>query len=506
MPVNISCREYDLNKPEWRIVRDAIAGERAIKFGDVSTTQGGIVEHNYGAYLPRPIGMETSDWDAYLSRAHWFGATGRTAKGLHGMIFSKPPVASNAPEALQAILNDIDLGGTSLNQFASDISWDLLPTNWGGILVDYPATGDGMDKATSEAAGNRAYLAYYCAESVINWGYTKRNSALMLSLVVLKEPYNASSDEFTAEIKHRYRVLSLDEAGKYLIRVFEEQSVVKQGKETDTEFVMTESYTPKMAGAPLDFIPFFPVPGSQPEKSMLIDLAYENIGHFQKTADYENGLHYTGVPTPYATKQEQPTNDQGQPDPVHLGGSQFLFFPQAETVGYLEFQGTGMEQEAKALEACEERMAILGARIISAEKKGVEAADTARIHRAGENSVLATFANNLSRVITRAVRLVARWQGIDAEDFTYELNTDYDVSLLGPQELTAITQSWQKGAMPDTVLYYNLKNGERLPPDLSLEDFLAELENARQNADDSAAQKLAAAVAGVKAKAQGGQV
>jgi hypothetical protein len=49
-----------------------------------------------------------------------------------------------------------------------------------------------------------------------------------------------------------------------------------------------EPITPRIDGNALDYIPFFTCPGGEPEKSMLLGLAFENIGHYQKTADYEN--------------------------------------------------------------------------------------------------------------------------------------------------------------------------------------------------------------------------
>jgi hypothetical protein len=74
-------------------------------------------------------------------------------------------------------------------------------------------------------------------------------------------------------------------------------------------------------------------------------------------------------------------------------------------------------------------MAILGARIISVEKKGVETAEAARIHRAGENSVLGSFAMNMSELLTKAARLGARWRCVPesiTEKWSIELNVDYE--------------------------------------------------------------------------------
>ncbi|MFZ2189752.1 MAG: hypothetical protein WAV48_03140, partial [Candidatus Magasanikiibacteriota bacterium] len=164
MSVENQCVEYKKHSDEWELTRDTVSGEKAIK---------GRGER----HLPRPSGHDEHDYKCYLSRAHWFGATGRTAHGLHGMVLQKPPIKSNSNDALDKILKNVDLSGNSLDQFASDAVWDLLQTNWGGVLVDYPPTPEGMNKADSEARGNRAYLAYYAAESIINWRYEARNNA-----------------------------------------------------------------------------------------------------------------------------------------------------------------------------------------------------------------------------------------------------------------------------------------------------------------------------------------
>jgi hypothetical protein len=490
MSVDTKCSEYLDNYREWALVRDAIAGEPAIKKRILT-------------YLPRPSGLEECDWLGFVERPHWFGATGRTAHGLHGMIFSKKPVLVDCPDALKALLENVDLAGTHIDQLSADLVWDTLPTNWGGILVDYPTTGEGMDKATSEAQGNRAYAAHYCAESIINWRYEKRNNVKVLALVVLKEPYERSplGDEFSTETNNRYRVLSLDENGNYAVRVYDDEASINMTAPIEGP------YNPKINGKPFKYIPFFTLPGPAPEKSMLLDLAYENVGHFQKTADYENGLHYTGVPTPYATKQSQPMSNQIGPDgqpipiPVHLGGSQFLFFPEAETVAYLEFEGAGLGQEDKAIQACEERMAILGARIISAEKKGVESAEAARIHRAGENAVLATFANNISRVLTQVIRLLGEWQGIaGAEDTTYSLNTDYDVSILNPQLLSALISARKNGDLPLEVIFSALQAGEIMPDSMDFAEFESAIEEEEAKRSEAAGEALARTAAAVAAK------
>jgi hypothetical protein len=121
-------------------------------------------------------------------------------------------------------------------------------------------------------------------------------------------------------------------------------------------------------------------------------------------------------------------------------------------------------------------MAILGARIISAEKKGVETAEAARIHRAGENGVLGAFARNMSERITQAVVLMARWNGLGEVDFTYSLNTDYDVLQASAQLISTILTGRMNGELPRRAVYRVAKKAELINEDMSYEEFIETLE------------------------------
>jgi hypothetical protein len=290
--------------------------------------------------------------------------------------------------------------------------------------------------------------------------------------VVLKEPYERPviNDEFAVETKNKYRVLLLTPEGQYVQRLYDEASGLEKYDAIDNITI---------DGKPLDFIPFFTCPGKKPEKSMLLDLAFENIGHYQKTADYENGLHWTGVPTPVAEGAEMPKDKDGNDVPVLLGGSTMLFInapDKVPNVKYLEFTGRGLGELLNALNACEERMAILGARIISAEKKGVETAEAARIHRAGENGVLGAFARNMSERITQAVILMARWNGYGEVGFTYSLNTDYDVLQASAQLISTILTGRMNGELPRMAVYRVAKKAELIDEDMKYEEFIETLE------------------------------
>ena len=150
---------------------------------------------------------------------------------------------------------------------------------------------------------------------------------------------------------------------------------------------------------------------------------------------------------------------------------------------YLEFSGSGLAQIANAMADDKDSMAVLGARIIANQKKGVESAETAKIHNSAENSVLASFANNMSQIFSRLLRIYLEWSTgseIKAEDVKVKINTDFDVATMSATELTALVSLWQSGGIAKSDLFRNLKEGEILDADRQLDEMNAEIDEEQQ--------------------------
>jgi hypothetical protein len=123
----------------------------------------------------------------------------------------------------------------------------------------------------------------------------------------------------------------------------------------------------------------------------------------------------------------------------------------------------------EALRAKESMMATLGARILAPEKRQVETAQTAAIHRAGENSVLASIAQSISIGLTHCLEWMANWAGYDPE-VSVRLNKDYLPNSMTYQDVQALVQSWQAGAISHETLFDNLVKGEIIREDVSFDD------------------------------------
>lgn len=447
MAVDTQHEEYEEYYDQWERCEHAAEGQDEI--------------HEYGIkYLPRLSGQTDQEYKGYKDRALFYNATQRTIDGLTGMMFLKPPV-TEYPIALEAIVADVSMSGLSLHQFAEMLAEEVVKIGRCGVLVDHPPMTDAMTLAQAQSLGMRPYMRMYDAESIINWRTDRISGVDMLTLVVLEEEYEVYDDEFSYDCKPQWRVLDLPN-GIYRQRVFR--------KNEKGDFYVESEIFPSSQGKAIARIPFefFGVRDNRPcvDKPPLLDLVDVNISHYRTTADYEHGLHFTGLPTPVVTGFY--SDDQSAS--LRIGsGTAWLLPDPASKAFYLEFSGQGLSELREALRAKESMMATLGARILAPEKRGVETAQTAAIHRAGENSVLASIAQSISIGLTHCLEWMANWSGI-AGDVRVEINRDYIPQSMTHQDVAELVKSWQAGAISHETLFDNLVKGDIIRPDVSFQD------------------------------------
>lgn len=443
--------QYDEMVSVWGMCRDATTGQRAIRKGKEK-------------YLPRLSEQLDDEYKNYLERALYFNATGRTAEALAGLVFRKDPTV-DAP-GIEELLGDVTNTGKSLFDLARDIVGDIIVVGRFGILVDYPPapqTNAPVSVAQARQLSLRPYMTPYKAERILNWQYARFGNVTKLARVFLKEDWEGGE---------QVRELSLL-SGSY------QQIVWKKPKDKD-QWEAEPPIAPTKGGASLTEIPFYFIGGKESGGDVtdppIEDLAYVNIAHFKNSADYENGLHIAGLPTPYVTGV-----DPTQMPTMNLGSSQAwaLMDPNSK-VGFLQCGAEGFASIKEAMSDKKDEMAALGARLIAPDKKAAEAAETASIRRGGESSVLANMAASISSKLSKALSFMSEWAGAGGKA-TIELNRDYIVTKMTAQELTAWVSAVQSGTVSSETFFDALKAGEMVAETLDYET-----EQARKEADGPA--------------------
>ena len=407
---------------QWTRIRDSFDGSDAIKSKGVD-------------YLPKLSGQDKAQYDAYRLRGVYYNGIERTVSGLIGAVMRVDPIIEASPK-LEELFQDITGTGVSLNDFISMMLSEQLLMGRQGVLVDRNE--------------ERPYLTGYTTEQITNW---------IDDTVVLQETYRKvdSKDRYKSEYAIQYRELTKDEDGKYVVRIWRDNK----------GWSVVEEIYPTMRGDGLDGVPFVAVSGDgfnlEPSKPSLLSLADTGLSLYRTSADLEHGRHFTALPTPYVTGIDGDSE-------LSIGSGTAWILPNEQSkVGYLEFSGQGLKALEVAMDEKRSMMASLGAQLLQTQKSGIEAADTVRLRQNAEASTLMSTVKTVEQAIQTALQVMAEWEGIKG-DVTVKLNTDFVDTKINAQDMTSLMGAWQSGGISHETFLYNMKRGEILDPETSIED------------------------------------
>ena len=446
MSVNSTHADYDAALPMWLRARDVVAGEDAVKSGGEK-------------YLPRLEAQTDEEYAAYLARATFFNAAGRTADGFMGLLFRRVPTvrvpegATGLGSALRLFLNDADMAGMTFASYARAVAREVVVVGRAGTLVDWDGEGE-----------DRAFVSLYKAEDVLNWRVERVGGRNVVTLLVLHEWVRVEGgDVYETKLGEQVRVLRLGVDGCQ-VEVWRPRA----GDGRRREWVLVESRTPLRLGRPLPLIPFVfhganhSLPGV--DRLPLGDVITVNLDHFRLNADYRHGMHFTALPTAWVCGFDKSST-------LRIGSSTaWVTETPGATAGFLEFRGDGLSTFERAMDRDERLMAVLGARMLEQEKRVAETQAAIELKQTGEHSVLGALAASVSVSLGNVVRWVYWWNSTEARpddlgdrDASVELNADYSVRGLTPAEITAVVQAWQNGALSRDSMLDVFRRGEVLP-------------------------------------------
>lgn len=124
MPIDSKHPDYDKHLPRWKMCADFNEGSHAVK-------------EAHKLYLPRPEGMENSDYKDFLFRASFFNGVGRTVTGLVGAMTRVDSVPT-LPPLLEHLIEDATGDGKTLQECIKEVLSREMITGRKGIFVDKP--------------------------------------------------------------------------------------------------------------------------------------------------------------------------------------------------------------------------------------------------------------------------------------------------------------------------------------------------------------------------------
>lgn len=441
----------------WNKVRHAVAGTLKEYLRDVGKIE---KDETYGALRQQE----------YRDGAICYNFTKRTLSGMVGSVMRKDPEQS-FPTAMDYLIDNCDGSGVGLWQHAQDTLMEIDSLGRGGLLVDAP------DMAVATMSEQNAGLlnpviAFYTAENVINWRLKRVGSVNKVVMVVLRETWEYFENDSEFETKHgeQYRVLDIDEAGDYRQRIYKFKDAGGEAEPVITIY-------PDLKAVPKGEIPFTFVGASNNDSTVddapLLPLSELNIGHFRNSADSEENIFVTGQVMLTVSPGEQISNQQWQdlnPDGVIFGARRGIWLGAGGSAALLQADASTAARQGmldKELQAVQ-----IGAQLITPSQQIT--AESARLQRGADTSVMATIARNVSMAYQDALVWVAQMMGQQTDGIEFKLNMEFFLHPMTAQDRAAWMADINAGLLPATAYYAAMrKAGVTDWTDEQIEDGIA---------------------------------
>lgn len=438
MPVNSQNNQYAEHIDDWKMMADALAGERSIKNGGTLylPKTAGIKEAeaaatDEGGLTPDQARQLYLDYKARAIYPLWVKDSLRTMMGL----VAKQELEIQLPPALRALEQNATPDGFDLKALWLRIVSALLTKGRAPIVGDFDGNSE-------------PYIAEYSAESGINWTEGLNNGRRDLTLAVFEESRDTDDgDEFQPVTETVYRVFALRD-GQAVVRLLREDGSAIEEDET----------LGRQSGDNLQAIAFLPVvyigtTDNNPDvdEIPLLTMAQAALKSYQLSADYYTSLHYTAHPQPVVA---------GLSDDADLrvtGPMAAWLLPEGGTANYLEFTGAGIEATRKAMEDQKNAALEVGARVLDV---GSESGEARKARQDDQHSTLYGIVKQAAAGIEQMCRYLAEWRGLNPDTVTVSCEPTFSRTDVDAAMLQILSNLRLAGEVPRQVVYEALRKAQ----------------------------------------------
>lgn len=409
------------SKLYWTPCRDLYAGEEIVK-------QKGVV------YLPPTPGQAIDGmklgepgevaYQNYKMRAQVPDYFADAVETFVGLMHEKPPIVT-LPDRMKYLIERCSAQGESLHALLRRINEEQLVTGRVGLLCDLP-------NAVSQDP--RFYVAFYPAESIINWDSSSDNNDLdRLDLVVLDESTLIRDANYSWSTEERYRELALGSESYY------QQKYV--GELPDGEQIV-----PQVNGRPNNEIPFVFVNSADilpnPSKPPLMGLVRLCYSIYRSEADYRFTLFQQGQDTLVVIGG----TSGGKDAEVRVGAGARIDVDQNGDAKYIGVSSDGLSEQRTALENDRARANQLSGKLVSPNKSSQESGEALKTRIAAQTATLNRIAETGAFALQTSLRFIAKWLGIDENQVSVKPNLEFAALNLMGDDLVKIMVAKKEGA------------------------------------------------------------
>lgn len=398
-------------------------------------------------YLPQWPNESADSYRARLVTATLYPAFKRTVKVLASKPFSKAMTLSdNVPERIAGWLDNADLQGRNLQAFLYEVMKDCVAYGISGVLVDYPMAQGIATVADEKMAGVRPYFVHYPPGTVIGWRSERIGGVETLTQLRLKETIWQPSGDFGEERIEQIRVLTPGAWQLWRKVQFKDWALFDEGATTLKE---------------IPFVPFYgDRTGFMTGESPLLELAYQNVEHYQSSSDQQTILHVARVPILTIIG----ANDETE---ITIGAASAAKLPIGSDLKFVEHSGAAISAGRQALLDLEERMRQTGAELL-VMKPGQATATEIYSDDEANKCDLQRITENFEDAVDQLLQYMADWVG-EPEGGNVSLFKDFGAATLSDASAQLLLTANQSGKISDQTLVNEYKRRGILAADTDFE-------------------------------------
>ena len=405
--------------------------------------------------LPKWPDEEPESYKNRLATATLYPAFSRTVGVMSGKPFAKPATLSdNTPAQIAQYCENVDLEGRNLHAFTHDMLREALAFGLCGVLVDYPTTvGQVKTLADERAIGARPYFVPVTHKRILGWKTQRVNGVLMLSELRLAECDVRSDGAWGETEVKRVRVLR---PGSFELYEEQQNTMTKA-----SEYVLIDQGV-----TTIDIVPFVPFYGRRLAfmmgESPLIDLAHQNVKHWNSQSDQDTILHVARVPILAVIGVDE---DNWK---LSVGASAAVRLPAGAEIAYVEHTGKAITAGKEALADLEQQMIQTGAELL-VTRPGQRSATESNNEADANKSELLAITEQFEDSIDACLQLMAKWVNLP-EGGNCTLYKDFSAAMLSDASAQLVKDMQQGGLITKKTAIREQQRRGVLSADIDADD------------------------------------
>ena len=474
--------EYTEYVKRWARVRAFNNGGPKLKQMDLARLGAGVNVDSDVPFLRQINPNDTSDDNRInninnINGAVLYNTVSLTHSGLMGMLYRKPPMQAELPDAIAYLYDNVDGSGLSMTQQSRSVSSDVVAIGRDGLLTDMPRNNEGVQITQADVDnGFRASIQEYKAESIVDWHEAIINNVKVLDMLILCEQV----EEFvegtinTREMVNRYKVYRFN--GGVTVQIFTQRT--GEGESGLQESDVVEVLGPNGQQLPKIPFEFIGSKNNQPcvDSLPLEPIAEVNTGHYQESSNLASASFKLSACQPVISDdnyQKFAVEAKRRGESAPMGPGQAMMLSSSGSFAMVAPPANTMAKEVQ--DGYRDQMVELGAKIITSNG-GVETAETAKLKHSSQVSDLGIISENVSDAYTESIKMVCFLMGVEyKEEYTFKLNDEFFDMTLTADDAMKWMSVWQGGVYSKAELDAIMVKGKAIGADVDLDAMNKEI-------------------------------